>query len=353
LIKTHLSETYPKNNVRSEKQNKGHIVKIYDYVDPDGNLLFQVCRKDNKDFLQRQPGDMGSWIYNLNGIQRVLYRLPEVLKAKEVIIVEGEKDVDNLRALGLTATTSPGGSKSWKNQYVDHLKGKNIVLIPDNDNEGREYMTGVAESLNGRASLKWVTLPGVPKKGDASDYIARFSDKDEAAENLSILIENARPYEPTKNPTINNCILDIDDFCSLDVESRKEYLSPWIKEGSIGLISAQHGTGKTWFAMGILDEVSRGISFGPWQCENPVHCLLLDGELPQADIIERKNTLIQNPNRKYPFYVYSDAHANRLGLPRAHLANNQWRKQMKEILTAREVKLWAIDNIASLAAGLD
>jgi hypothetical protein len=58
-------------------------------------------------------------------------------------------------------------------------------------------------------------------------------------------------------------------------------------------------------------------------------------------------------DRKHPLYIYSDHYANRLGLPRAHLANESWRTKIKSILTARHVKFFVIDNIASLAPGLD
>jgi hypothetical protein len=58
-------------------------------------------------------------------------------------------------------------------------------------------------------------------------------------------------------------------------------------------------------------------------------------------------------NRKHPLYIYSDHYANRLGLPRAHLANESWRVKMKSILIARHIKMFVIDNIASLAPGLD
>ena len=71
------------------------------------------------------------------------------------------------------------------------------------------------------------------------------------------------------------------------------------------------------------------------------------------DIIERSNYLNLNSDRKNPLYIYSDAFANQLALPRAHLASESWRTKMKRILTTRKIKLWIIDNLASLASGLD
>jgi putative DNA primase/helicase len=76
---------------------------------------------------------------------------------------------------------------------------------------------------------------------------------------------------------------------------------------------------------------------------------MLDGEMAQSDIIERKNELDLNSD----ILIYSDAQANREGVCKAHLSNELWRSTMKEVLISRGVKLWVVDNLASLAGGLD
>jgi AAA domain/CHC2 zinc finger len=336
------------------EQQKSRIVKTYDYIDTNGKLLFQVCRMEPKSFRQRQPGTDGKWTWNLKGVEPVLYRLPKILKATEVLVVEGEKDADHLFSLGFTATTSPMGAKKWKPEYNDSLKGKDVVLIPDNDNEGREHMTRVAQSLNGNAkSIKWLDLPDLPSKGDVSDYIETFQSKDDAAERLSILIDQARPYEPPKKVTIDDIIIPASDFYQLDIPERQELLFPWLKEDSINLVSGWRGCGKTWFALGVIDAVTRGENFGPWECRKSVPCLFLDGEMTVSDDHERIENLNLYTDRENPLYIYSDAYANQLGLPRAHLANESWRQKMKQILITRKIKLWVVDNLASLASGLD
>ena len=73
------------------------LVKVYDYTDVTGKLLYQKLRYEPKDFNQRQPDGKGGWWYNLNGVKKVLYRLPEVVTSKLCFCTEGEKDCDNLR----------------------------------------------------------------------------------------------------------------------------------------------------------------------------------------------------------------------------------------------------------------
>lgn len=309
---------------------------------------------DPKDFRQRRPDGKGGWIWDLKGVHTVLYNLPNILKAEEVLICEGEKDVETLKGLGFTATTSPMGAKKWRDHYNEFLKGKDLILIPDNDNEGREHMTQVGGSLNGTArSLKWLNLPGLPSKGDVSDWIASFQDPEEAVERLSIMLENASIYNPPKQKSYEDIVLNVKEFNLLDFPEKREYLRPFLKQDSINLFCGWRGVGKTWFAWSICDAITKGASFGPWECKNPVSCLILDGEMPTSDLKERMTQLRIDSDRPEPFYIYSDALANQWGLPRAHLASEAWRTKMESILKAKHIKLWVVDNLASLASGLE
>lgn len=331
------------------EEHKAHIEETYDYTDAEGNLLYQVVRMNPKDFRQRCPGNNGKWIWNLKGIEPVLYNLPQILKANEVFIVEGEKDVATLMDLGLTATTCPMGARKWKDEYNEPLKGKDIVLIPDNDLEGKEHMAQVGASLKNLVnSLKLVEMPGLPSHADVTDFIVKFDDKTEAAEKLTIMVEGTGPYEPPKKATLEDVILKAKDFTALELPPKKKLLNPWLTEQSITLISGWRGTGKTWLALSILDSVSKGEPFGPWEAEASVPCLFLDGEMPAQDIDERIKELGIDET-----FIYSDAYANSFGLPKANLLNETWRNTMKRILTTRGIKLWVIDNLASLAGGID
>src|SRR5262249_48841484 len=88
----------------------------YPYVDRSGSLLFEVVRylkpDGQKGFRQCRPDGRGGVIWNLDGIERVPYRLPELLKTETVYLPEGEADVDTLEGWGLVASCNPGGSGS-------------------------------------------------------------------------------------------------------------------------------------------------------------------------------------------------------------------------------------------------
>ena len=146
------------------------IVKTYDYTNETGGLLYQVCRLQPKSFRQRHKNGAGEWIWDMKGVRRVLYHLPELIKAPEVYFVEGEKDADTLiYECGVVATTSPGGANAWSDDFAEALIGKKVVLIPDNDDAGRAFMREVAYSLMGKAELSCITLPKETK--DISDWL--------------------------------------------------------------------------------------------------------------------------------------------------------------------------------------
>jgi putative DNA primase/helicase len=84
----------------------------YDYVDEDGILLSQVIRHEPKDFRQRRPDGREGWIWNLEGVRRVLYHLPDLIAASgNLIFITEVKGLRQRPALGFTATTNMGGAE--------------------------------------------------------------------------------------------------------------------------------------------------------------------------------------------------------------------------------------------------
>lgn len=169
---------------------KAQLVKTYDYTDAHGTLLYQVCRYVPKDFRQRQPDDQGGWKWTMEGALRVLYQLPKVLAAKTVVITEGEKDCDTVTALGWVATCNVGGAEKWLEAYSEYLTGKDVLLLPDNDDKGKKHAEKITEALTDKVnSLKLVTIPKPHK--DVSDYAASFADPALAKAALNQLFESA------------------------------------------------------------------------------------------------------------------------------------------------------------------
>lgn len=181
------------NQPTTREASKPRVVARYDYRDEKRQLLFQVGRLEPKEFRQRRPDGKGAWIYNLDGVRRAPYRLPELVAAlvdERVFVPEGEKDADALAKLGLAATTNPGGAGKWRNEYNAHFKARRVVILADNDAPGRKHARQVAHELLGVAfETRIVELPGLAEKGDVSDWLAAGGTK----EQLLALVEGAKP----------------------------------------------------------------------------------------------------------------------------------------------------------------
>jgi hypothetical protein len=169
-------------------------VARYPYQDRDGNVLFEAVRylKPNgeKAFRQCRPNGHGGFVWNLDGIERVPYRLPKVLNADMVYLPEGEKDVHTLEQWGLVASCNSGGagSSGLYSGWADYFLDRHIIILPDNDEPGRKHAAAVAAALlDAAASVRIVELPGLPAKGDVTDWrdaggtFERFHELTEAA----------------------------------------------------------------------------------------------------------------------------------------------------------------------------
>jgi putative DNA primase/helicase len=156
---------------------------VYDYHDAEGVLRYQVVRKAGKKFLQRRPDGAGGWHWNMQGIAPLPYLLPELTRAPAdqiIFVAEGEKDCDNLANRDLPATCNHGGAGKWRAEISEWFKGRNVVILPDNDEPGRKHAADVARKLTGIAAMiRVLELPGLQPKADVSDWLAAGGTRDE------------------------------------------------------------------------------------------------------------------------------------------------------------------------------
>jgi putative DNA primase/helicase len=176
----------PAKAAKRTRKPLGPIVAEYDYFDEDGVWLYQATRHEPKDFRQRTNDASGKWTWSMDGVRRVLYRLPEVLGAVErgdtIHVVEGEKDVATMEGLGFVATCNVAGAMKWRDEYSEVLRDVDVVILPDVDPLERKNKKGVmvpfargqlhgadiAKSLDGlAASVRVVELP----VKDVSDWV--------------------------------------------------------------------------------------------------------------------------------------------------------------------------------------
>jgi 5S rRNA maturation endonuclease (ribonuclease M5) len=225
---------------------------IYPYTDEHGKLLFQKMRFPGKRFSQRKIGENGEWVYNLGKVRKPLYNLQALITANQVIVTEGEKDADNVNRLALSsldesrfsrimATTNFDGAGHWDPLYSRYFAGKDVAIFPDFDDPGRHHAATVAASVyDYAASVKVVELPGLPPKGDISDYLEAHGANDLIEE-----IQKAPLWVPKKS----ELIVSASEFlrkASLEIEWLVEGL---VQKGANGFIVSDPKGSKSWLAV--------------------------------------------------------------------------------------------------------
>jgi 5S rRNA maturation endonuclease (ribonuclease M5) len=254
--------------------NHGHsgktIVSTYNYPTADGVLSYQVVRFVPKDFRQRRPDGNGEWIWNMKGLKRLPYRLPELAGAGDVFIVEGEKDVDNLLKIGLTATCNSGGAGNWTEDLAQYFtKDQHIVILPDNDEPGRKHAEQVARSLSGQvASIKVLDLAGLRDKEDISDWLCG-RDPQKASEELCRLVdaaaewktsvEDAKPQKAAGfQPPMHWEILDVAEVEKWQCTPLEWIIEHIVAKGNLVFVAADSQCGKTLLALYIVLKILTG-----------------------------------------------------------------------------------------------
>jgi hypothetical protein len=159
-------------------QQQQRRVAVYIYRDETGEPLFAVTRwAPIKTFSQgRHDPATGQFIETkgaMRGVRLVPYRLPELLASSgRVFVCEGEKDCDRLAGLGLAATTNPGGAGKWPASFSKHFAGRDVVVLPDHDQAGRDHAEDVVAKLRGSAaSVRILELPALLAKQDVSNWL--------------------------------------------------------------------------------------------------------------------------------------------------------------------------------------
>ena len=203
--------TEPRSNGRggarreAKSDGRGPCVATYVYTNTDGRPVARKLRFEPgadgrpKDF-SWQRAESGKWVDGLGGLKTPLYRLTEIKTSDSVVLTEGEKDADAGAAIGLPCTTS-GGVNSWREDHVESLLGKRVVIVADADEPGRAHAQKVAASLHAHdVSVRVVELPS------AKD-LAAWIERGGTEEKFWQLVESAPEWNPASGAEILDSVM--------------------------------------------------------------------------------------------------------------------------------------------------
>lgn len=255
-------------------KSQGRIHEVYPYVDEEGRLLYENVRYYPKNFRQRRYDVGGQAVWNLEGVRRVPYRLPEIIDAKakgtDIFLCEGEKDADALRELGFVATSF----KNWKEEFNQFIEGVHVVVVQDHDIPGVTQATEAAKILlKSAASVKILDMypdRELPDKGglDISDYIrwcveAEGADTDTLKERICLVIDNT-PNWKDAGAVRPNDYFRLQTTAERMAESRskptpRKLFGDFWYEGEVCILFADTNVGKSILAVQIANAISKGI----------------------------------------------------------------------------------------------
>jgi hypothetical protein len=236
------------------------IVATYDYEDADGKLIYQVVRLDPKDFRHRQADGKGGWIYK-GTERRVLYRLPDLLKYPDgtVFVCEGEKDADRVAALGYCATTVASGK--WTRDCVAALRGRDVLILEDNDETGRRKALEAATALSGVAKqIRIVQLPNLAH-GDVSDWLKIPANTRAELERVAFGTEIWQPTDISR-PIVRSSAEFIRNYTPPDY-----LIDGLLQRRYCYSLTARTGSGKTAIVLALAAHVALGRPLGEREIE--------------------------------------------------------------------------------------
>jgi AAA domain len=238
---------------------KWPLVAEYVYESRAGDPLYRVQRRRSPDsgrktFRQHRTDGKGGWLSNMDGAELVLYRLPQIAESDETeiaFICEGEKDADNLAKAGLLATTNAGGAGKWLTAYGDALRGRDVVILPDNDEPGEKHATLVLRSLGGIAArVAVLKLTGLPPKGDVTDWLEAGGKPEDLVRQGRAALERHQAFRPSVDRIAGETSERISmaaDTMTFGVRYLDDALGGIVKRDLI-LVGAPTGVGKTALA---------------------------------------------------------------------------------------------------------
>ncbi len=277
-----------------------------------------------------------------------VYRLPELRAAastgERVFLVEGEKDADALRDLGLVATTLPNGAAAvWEPQHVAAFDAVNeMVILPDNDPPGFRYaMNAILAVGFSLPSVKVVVLPGLPAKGDVSDWLRNGGSREQllalaetapqadvdavkarAEMNETVDAESQATPSPIRSERrrYKRPPLDVSAFETISANTVQITPVDWwwhrrARRHELTVLSGKPGTGKSTLALELVAAASRGDPLYPEeQARVPERTLWLSREETVQDVVAKARLArFADGKLEFPTQLMRDALLKRLG----------------------------------------
>lgn len=351
-------KTAKKKQLKSSDMIPTHL---YIYKNAMGENIFCVARYEYIEF-GKQKKYIKPWFWAIKdgcfqwisswliSSGRPLYGLENLIQypKKTVIVVEGEKCVDIAQELlpQYVFVTSAGGSSASKQTDWSPLNGREVIIWPDKDTAGSKYKNDVVQAAfsYGVKTVHFLMIPNkYPSGFDIADAIEKGWDEERIETFIKDNIKAAKKLS----------VLSLEELYDYKIRERKFYY-PWLRAGSLNMVYARRGLGKTFFALGLVTALIQGNDFLNWKNKNRTGVLYIDGEMALTDVRTRLQMFLPKLKDTEPLELLSHEELYLTEERDLILTNREIIEHIKEyLLSNKDIKLVVLDNLSCLFPSLD
>jgi 5S rRNA maturation endonuclease (ribonuclease M5) len=291
--------------------------EVWRYRSADGSDAGAVLRwnlPDGRKEIRQVSCIPGGWISSAMPQPRPLLRLPEIIEADEIWIVEGEPSADAAQSLGLQATTSAGGSNAAEKTDWSPLDGKRVYILPDNDDPGEKFTKTVIGLIRRQAPNATVEVkrlsedwPEILDGGDIADWSENFdsSDAETLVARLQSLQDRSTEYNPEEPTTDNKAESNVRSFAgkaASELWDLADQPVQWLVEDVIScdqptIFGAKQKSLKTTLLTDLAVSLASGMAWlGKFKVPQPRRVLFVTGEASEAAAIRKVRRAAQSRN---------------------------------------------------------
>lgn len=315
---------------------------------------------------------------------RPLYNLHRIKQRSDapILVCEGEKAADAAAALfpDCVTTTAMHGAQSPHKSDWSCMRGRQVIIAPDNDGAGKKYADVVYklcieadaasvkllcpsifacyaikdESIveHTRELSQGYDLADAATEGWAVEYISQLEDW--LRQNGESLFTDYTPYlkevSPDGTPDRKLRVVTLRELLATPLPPRENILAPWLQTQSLCMVHSIRGVGKTHFALGVAWAVATGSKFLVWEAPQPREVLYLDGEMPANALQERLAKMCLDSESPYADNLrILTPDLQERGMPNLATEDGQ---ELINVLLTPEIKLIVVDNLSCLVRGV-
>ena len=286
--------------------DKREIVETIPHLYENGQPFGYSVRfnfEDGKTYRQvHRDGD--AWLTSAGDKLWPIFKLNEVSGKNLVYLHEGEKACLAGWQIGLPSTCCKGGSKAPQKTDWQALAGREIVILPDNDEPGEKFVATMVGILQGLGCMvKVVRLKSRPEGGgDLADIVEGYDGKQEELLSLIITLANAAPIEPQKPKAEPGLLLQ--KFSDIQEREINWLWKNRIIIGGVTIITGPVGNTKSLLTIDLATRVSLGSPHPDGSGTCPKGEVLILGHEDDHEAVQKPRLVAAGADCDKVYYVH-------------------------------------------------